>query len=360
MSAGSRPPRIATVGFQGFGNVGDEAILTGIERLLDGTGATVVTVFSGPEPVSIAAFPDAARAVTWKHLPTLRALRALRGVDRLILAGGGLFNDHWAAVIPRYLAWTLAGRIAGARVAWIGVGVGPVRRSWLRRSLRIGARMAHVVTVRDQGSARVLGPSVTAAVVPDPSIFCEVPRRGSPDGIGIVVRAPVPAQRERAATLLRSLVELIGHLTARGRGVRVLSMGGRADADFVAALRDALRGREGVSLAPLGPAPVDALDMLAGLEGVVTLRLHGLLLAALAGVPVVPIAYDPKVDAAAERLGLADLVVPLGDIGAERILAALDAAGEEARRRTVADAVRELRAERSALVSAIVGPEGRE
>jgi polysaccharide pyruvyl transferase WcaK-like protein len=359
MTVEARPPRIATVGFQGFGNIGDEAILTGIERLLEGTRATVVTVFSGPETGSVAAFPGVPRLVTWKHLPTLRALRVLRRVDRLILAGGGLFNDHWTAVIPRYLAWTLAGRLAGARVAWVGVGVGPVRRGWLRAVLRLGARIADVVTVRDRGSARVLGASVGSVVVPDPSVFNEIPGRRQGDGIGIVVRAPAPSQREHGPRLLHALAELVRHLADRGQSVRVLSMGGPADADFVAQLQSALAGRDGVSVAALGPAPDDALRMLAGLESVVTLRLHGLLLAALAGVPVVAVAYDPKVDAAAERLGLADLVISLDAVSAERVLTALDTAGEDARRQVVAAAVRDLRADRTALISAIAGAEGR-
>jgi polysaccharide pyruvyl transferase WcaK-like protein len=355
MRADARRPRIATVGFQGFGNVGDEAILSGIEELLGDESGRVVIVFAGPAVDSVSAFPAARRVVTWRHLPTLAALRALRRVDRLVLAGGGLFNDHWATVIPRYLAWTVAARLAGASVAWASVGVGPIRRPWLRWMLRRGARLVEMITVRDDGSARILGRSVRSSVVPDPSLFNPAPLERDRDGIGLIVRSPTASQAEEEPRLLGAFVDVIGHLTADGRRVHVLSMGGGADTQLLAKLENALAGHDRASVDRLGPSPLDALERIAALEGVLTLRLHGLLLSALAGVPAVPIAYDAKVDAAAERLGLGDLVVPIAEATPDRLLAALGVAGEDGRRRAVAEAVARLRADRSALRAAILG-----
>src|SRR5690606_4645669 len=122
--------RAVAVGYQGFGNLGDEAILAGIEELLGGTGIVVSHVVSGPGPVS--AFPAARRVPTRRMRPTLQALRALRRAQLLLISGGGLLNDHWATVVPTYLAWVVLGRLLGLRVAWLGVGVGPLRRRWSR------------------------------------------------------------------------------------------------------------------------------------------------------------------------------------------------------------------------------------
>jgi hypothetical protein len=63
-----RLPKLVLVGFQGFGNVGDEAILCGLERVLSGA-ATLDTIVAGTvAPVWGA--PTARRVHPWKCSPT--------------------------------------------------------------------------------------------------------------------------------------------------------------------------------------------------------------------------------------------------------------------------------------------------
>ena len=49
--------------------------------------------------------------------------------------------------------------------------------------------------------------------------------------------------------------------------------------------------------------PAAALDQFAGASLVLAMRLHGLVLAALAGAPCAALSYDPKVAAAAAAIG---------------------------------------------------------
>ncbi len=356
---GHRPLRIATVGFQGFGNVGDEAILTGIEELLRARSVRVTTVFSGPAPAMISAFPGAERIVCRRHVPTVRALRELRRVDLLLLTGGGIFNDHWFGVIPRYVGWTVAARLTGVRVAWIGVGVGPIRRRTLRWLARIGARLAHLVTVRDPASAGILG-GARSIVVPDPSVFNAPPERRSASGVGVIVRGPTRGNIAMESRLITAIIDTVRVLQASGQPPVVMTMAGIADEAFTRRLRAAVdaAGSPSPAVEALGPAPADALRRLATLSGVITLRLHGLLLAALAGVPVVPIAYDMKVHAAAERLGLGDVAVALPDVSASLLLERLSEAASEGRRSEVGRRLGIMRAERETLASMIVAAGG--
>lgn len=358
---GHRPLRIATVGFQGFGNVGDEAILTGIEALLAGRNVRVTTVFSGPVPVGIFAFPGAERVVCGRHVPTLRALGALRRVDLLLLAGGGIFNDHWIGVIPRYVGWTLAARLAGARVAWIGVGVGPIRRRVLRWLTRVGARAARLVTVRDPASAGMVG-GARPSVVPDPSVFNVPPGARGDSGVGIIVRGPARVSIAAERRLVEAILETLRMLEASGAAPVVMTMAGPADRTFVERLQAAAgaAGSPAPQIEALGPAPSDALTRLATLSGVITVRLHGLLLAALAGVPAVPIAYDVKVRAAAEQLGLGDLAVALPDVSASLLLDRLAEAASERRRAEVRGRLAIMREHRDAIATAIVAAGRRE
>jgi hypothetical protein len=63
----------------------------------------------------------------------------------------------------------------------------------------------------------------------------------------------------------------------------------------------------------------------AGLDVVVSVRLHGLVLAAAAGIPCVGLAYDSKVDGFLAGLGLGEQALPLDATGAA-IRAAIDRA----------------------------------
>ncbi|MGE5599608.1 MAG: polysaccharide pyruvyl transferase family protein, partial [Bacteroidota bacterium] len=60
---------------------------------------------------------------------------------------------------------------------------------------------------------------------------------------------------------------------------------------------------------------------------VLGMRLHALIFAALAGVPPVGLAYDPKVTAFLARLGLAEMALPL-DAGSGEVWRAMAAARE--------------------------------
>ncbi|MBE3598731.1 MAG: WecB/TagA/CpsF family glycosyltransferase [Limnochordaceae bacterium] len=57
-----------------------------------------------------------------------------------------------------------------------------------------------------------------------------------------------------------------------------------------------------VTVTQAPPSPEEALDRLASWDLVVAVRLHALILAAMAGVPFVGVAYDPKVEAAGAEL----------------------------------------------------------
>ena len=355
--AGGQPPlRIATVGFQGFDNVGDEAILTGIEVVFSTTEARVTTVFSGPRPEGIVAFPDARRIVARRHVPGLSALRALRRVDLLILAGGGIFNDHWTPVIPRYLSWVLAARLAGARVAWVGVGVGPIRRRWLRWLARVAERASTLVLVRDAASARLLS-NGRVRVVPDPSLFNPAPSSAADRAeLGLIVREPSSSDAARRTELIDALASAAATAADRGARPVILTMAGQTDRGVADAVLAACEraGLRDVGCEALGPTPEAAIERLARLSGLVTVRLHGLLLGAVAGVPTVPIAYDDKVRVAADRLGFGDLVVPLAGVHAADLLDRLDHAGSDERRAAVRARLAALRSERDDVAAAVM------
>jgi polysaccharide pyruvyl transferase CsaB len=331
-----RAPRIAAVGFQGFGNVGDEAILAGLEALLDGR-VELTTIFAG-RAAPVPAFPSAERVSTPRHLPTLAAWRRLRRVDALVVSGGGLVNDYWPMVIPRYALWCLVARLAGARVIWIAAGVGPIRRRPWRWMAGLGFRLSRLVTVRDSASERWVRRCHRGArvvVVPDPAFFIEPPAvrpttgappvAAAPGGVAIVARGPAPDSSLTAERLATALADVAAWACAGGRQVQVVVLHAAEDGRFLARLGATLRARGLGDLPVASPeTPERAIALLETAAAVVTVRLHGLILAAVAGVPSVAVAYDPKVAEAAAALGLADLAVATADVSGPALVATLD------------------------------------
>jgi polysaccharide pyruvyl transferase WcaK-like protein len=344
-----RPPRrAAIIGFAGFGNLGDEMILAGIERLLAPTPIEVSILFGGPELAETEAFRDARRSSPWRLLPTAAALRQLRGVDLLVVGGGGLFNDYWPLLIPRYLAWVVAARTVGTRVVWLGVGVGPIRRRAWRWLTRLAARLSATVLVRDRVSADLLGgTSRRVRIIPDPVAFLEPlgPPRAQPE-LGLIVRAPVHGHEPDASRMVELLAAFAAAARSEGLRPRLMMMApaeDRAFAERVAARLARDGGRPPIEA--LGPSAAEVWHQLGGLEASVSVRLHGVLLSALAGVACVPIAYDSKVAVAAERLGLGDVVIDPGRATGTAAAAALAAARDPARARLVGERISAMRGE---------------
>lgn len=350
------PVRAAALGYQGFGNVGDEAILGGIEALLADGPISVETVFGGDRAL-IPAFPDARRVTSRRLLPTPAAARRLRRARLLVLSGGGLIHDHWPIVIPRYLAWSVLARALGVRIAWVGVGVGPIEHAWARGAAAATVRLASLVTVRDEDSAawvRRVAPTARPRVVPDPAFFLPRPARAGGSGTAIILRQPVPADAHLAPRLADALAGLARARMAAGTRVTILTMERGLDDAYAAEIARAI-GADGpvpeVRAVPVEPRA--ALELLAGFEAAVSVRLHGLILCALSGTPCLPIAYDPKVVATAARLGLGDLAVPLAEVSADLLAAGLDRVAAGAARASVEEGLATMRSE-AATVAGLV------
>lgn len=330
---GGQPIRLVALGYQGFGNLGDEAILTGIERLLAGTPVTVSAVITGPRPDSVPAYPIATRILSPRLLPTPRSLRALQRADGLLLAGGGLIHDHWASVLPRYLTWILAARLLGRPVGWLGVGVGPLRRRPWRWMARAAARLSRVVVVRDARSAALLEGAGRPFVAPDMAFFNRPASdpRDRTGAVGIIVRDPGPGGAAWRPRLVQALASCSTDLASDGHPSVLLTMAGEVDSVMVGEIQAevARHGSPPPEHEALEPSPDRAIARLAELHGVISVRLHGFILGLLAGTPSAAIAYDDKVMAVAAELGLEGSVVRRAEVTGQRLMAALQLASDE-------------------------------
>jgi len=228
-------------------------------------------------------------------------------------------------------------------------------------------RLSQLVTVRDAASlgwVRTCHDGAAVHVIPDPAFFVEPPVDMTPgDGVGIVARVPTPAEAHRSPDVLKMLAAVAVDLMERGSRVELVSLHQAEDREFIAALeaeiREVSEGVHAARIAWLPPSPEEAIAHLATFEHLVSVRLHGVILGAIAGVPAVAVAYDAKVREAAVRLGLGDLALDLPDATFGAVRDSLhELVAHPERRARLNATVSEIREQRSAVTDLIVGALG--
>lgn len=288
--------RVLVSGYYGYENLGDEALLAAVIAALAGHD---VTVLSG-NPA----------ATTEQHqVPAVHRYTGLLGAlmrcDAVVFGGGGLLQDRTSSRSLAY--YTTIIRLATRlhkRVVLAGQSLGPLSAAGERRVQRAAAGVP--IGVRDEASFALatrlgLQPARTA----DLALSLPAPLQlHAPHGPVIVVpRADEPAFN----ALLREVVQLAQNAAVPVRGVAFQP--GDASANI------------GVPVVPVRTVQ-EWWEVLRGASTVLSVRLHGAILAAAAEMPSVALSYDPKVAGFAE---LARVPWFSADASAANVFAAVDA-----------------------------------
>jgi len=285
--------RVAIFGYYGFGNLGDEAVLTAMLQHLHQALPSAESWVLSADP----GWTERVHGVRAVRRTDLRAVRRLfRTADLVCSGGGSLFQDATSWRSP--LFYGLLHELARRRPLVVyAQGVGPLRRRASRVVTKRAMEHAARITVRDPDSAallRQLGVRKPVEVVCDPALALRP--RGSPGPRKILAVSVRPWPGVGWETVHGALREAVRRTEA---GVRVVCLHRATDLQVSSELAEAL-GAE--LLAP--STPQEALRGVAGARVLVGMRLHALVLAAAAGVPFVGLAYDPKVSSFAAGLGL--------------------------------------------------------
>ncbi len=357
---------VLVTGYYGFGNTGDEAILSALVTGLRARNPTVRIRVTSGDP-GLTQQQHGVDAVPWRD--PLSLSEAVRASDLVVIGGGGLFQDYagiepgtlltpWHGGVVFYAAPAVLAAVARKPVALHALGIGPLFSDEARRLVRTVARDAVRVSVRDEASRRLLETLGAAAgsvsVSADPAFLLGTERVRPEDvliGMGIEPHAPIvgvalrpwargvePAAWETAvARALDRLLETTG-------GTLLFAPFERSpwsdDDDFAIAARVRRRlarvDRTAVLSGLLPPA--DTASLLGGCDVVLAMRLHAAVFALGAAVPPVGIAYDPKVEALLAEAGLGELVEPIAALSAESLGRRLERAHAERDRWTAAAA----------------------
>lgn len=328
--------RALVCGYYGFGNSGDEAILAvlicDLNERLDHPKITVV----GGSVEAIAA-DHQVDAVSWQDLPGIRD-EAERS-DLMVLGGGGLFQDQQSfdpsailtsnhGGVSHWAGFALLSHLVKRPLAIYGVGVGPLTTDDGQRLTTLTFQAASAAAVRDSESAQLLGElGVNGVRVTADPVFMMTADRGI--GLEILAQEQIAVEAPRIAVAIRSWLD-DGFVTQLAAQLDRLVTAHNAQILFVPLQNSPHRSENDPAIAlnvmsqmkhPSRAAivrgtytPEDKMSVLATADVVIGMRLHSVVMAAAAGVPVVAMVYDPKVDNTMKALGASDLALGLEDL----------------------------------------------
>ena len=304
-SALSRRYKIVMSGYYGFGNSGDEAILTSITRNLLGASEELdITVLSkDPKDTRERYGCDAVN-----RFSVIKVLKALKGCDVLISGGGSLLQDRTSTrSILYYLMIIRMARIMGKKVMLYANGIGPVDKASNRRRVRHAVERADVVTLRDRSSMEELRRmGVTRedlSVTVDPVFTLNSSEAPVIDAL--LKEAGVPEDRPFMAVSVRNwpnmedFCERIAKICddiSEKYDLSVLFVAMQAPADAELSRRIMEKMKNGAFLIGRRCEVENLMGVIGRARLVLAMRLHAVIFSARMGVPVAGLIYDPKME----------------------------------------------------------------
>ena len=363
-----KPTKISFFGHFGTTNFGNEAtLLAMVSRLrLFFPNCEFCCICTSPENVSathgIEAVPHTVRSVRiWdRQVPLgkrlqmatfglseeireyIRAWRALKGTDMLIIPGTGLLSDAfglsgWGPY--GLLKWSLIAKLRRCKVMFVSVGAGPLGSAPGRFLMKLALSLADYRSYRDVPSREVVeGIGVCAKddrIYPDLVFGLPLPlpptaavREGRPVvGLGLMAYSekysagnPMPDTYD---WYLESLAVFVCWLLDREYDVKLLL--GDADTfvidDFRAVLRERLASDvdERVTDQPIGSVD-ELLSQLSATDLVVATRFHNVLMSLLLSKPVIAISFHHKCSSLMSEMGLAEYCHDINQMNADTLI----------------------------------------
>ena len=291
--------RVVLCGYYGMGNGGDEALLAALLQMLP-PHVTPVVLSGNPVATTrdhgVEAYPRKSLAGIWA---------AFKGAQGFIWGGGSLMQDATSALNPLYYGGLMLwAQLRGLKtVAW-AQGIGPLQRAWTRRLAYKTYHQCTGVTVRDRASAaQAANWGVRAWLSPDPVwALSSTPVPGLADfpapRVAVSLRSHPWLTPERLAHFGKALANF---QTATGTSILLVPFQASKDLPIAEAIAPQLSGpHQTLSLTD----PRQLKGVFRGVEMVIGMRLHALIMAAAEGCRCFALSYDPKVTYLAEDLAM--------------------------------------------------------
>ncbi len=293
--------KVCISGYYGFDNFGDETILKIlIENLKSFEAAPQITVFSS-NPEKTAKIHNVKSV---KSFDLKAVLKELLKSDCLISGGGSLLQDATSTKsLIYYLGVIAIAAFFRKKIIIFAQGIGPINNKLLAKLTAFLLKRAEYITVRDENSLNLLNSwKVNAEKCSDPVWNLNLTKSTYSTGkIGIQLR-DFPTMTEE---FLNKLADKINNYYNK-KEINIFSLQNNIDLDVCIKLKDKL-----LSINPdlnikviENTSNENLISDICSMDELIAMRFHACLTAIKAGIKVLPLSYDIKVETLAKTFNI--------------------------------------------------------
>lgn len=298
--------KILISGYYGFGNIGDEAILSAmISEFKKTNNVTDITVLSNdPEQTEEDFNIDSVNRSS-----IVKVIKSIRSCDVLVSGGGSLLQDKTSRIsIYYYLFIYFIALLFKKRIIIFSHGIGPINRKINKILIKFIFKRASSISVRDVESKEEL---ITYGVdgnlinvTADPVISFK--KFGKEDGIRAlsgyddVYDPKLPTvgfalKNDKKNCIKEDIVDVIKTIKSKQKcNIVLLPFHYKEDMYLIKDIKSLFAD---VIVVENKHSVNEIFSMIESFDILVGVRLHALIFAAVSETPVVGITYDPKIDA---------------------------------------------------------------
>lgn len=323
--------KIVLLGWYGYGNLGDEAILVAMIQ-------TFRCVFKDFEIVVISHDPvytqHSVDVTAIKQYNILSLFKLLLHTRLCILGGGGLIKDGSCL---NWLRQILFFKFFGAKTMCYAIGVAPLNRKLDKLLVKlVFNHFIDSVTVRDNCSREFLkktGVSTEIIVSADPvlrftsklgsgkkNIDYKLSQARRPI-IGICLKQYAHDDLSHFHSFfdrkeyIRKISSDLDSLLQTTAGTLVMLQSDAADFKDILDVYQAMEHKFGVVIIEEKPEPAEFFRLVSLFDALVSQRLHPLILASLVSIPIIAIPYAAKVRSYMKEVGVPEFCIEYEHIG---------------------------------------------
>lgn len=290
--------RVVISGYYGFGNFGDEAILSVLIDRLKKIGPEIVVLSSNPRKTSMDYFVNSINSFDFYQVAGL-----LKQSDILISGGGSLLQDVTSLKSLVYYLWVIFTALRyKKKVIIFAQGIGPINNKIAKFFTGQILKHCTYVSVRDAKSHNLLEKmGVKSNLLCDPIFSLDIKRLSRKGCIGIQLRDFSSMNDNLLYKLARQIVK-----DFFDKEIKIFSLQDAIDLEVCKKFQKIITSlNPGIKTSVLNGMSNSALIReMSGLEFMIAMRFHALVVALKAGVKSIAVNYDVKVEKLANEAGL--------------------------------------------------------
>lgn len=309
----------------GFSNKGDEAIFSTMINLFKSIQLNIEILSVSTHP-KITTKVHSVRSI-W-NMNVLKELWVIKDCDIVVIGGGGLLQDIYSkTTIPAYLHTVFLAKLLKKPVVYYALGVGAIKNRIGRKITKLASKEVDKITVRDEESKKNLvdlNITTPIQILRDPVFFLNAANKNRIDEVlnheGIKKsKKPLFAlsvrQKNLDVEVIANAMDII--VDKLNTDIILIPMDPKKDIPLAENISNKMKHSSYFLKGDYNPQ--ELLGIIGCVDLMIGMRFHSLVMAAIMGVPMVGIEYEPKIKSFSSYMNLPK-PIPVENISAENLL----------------------------------------